>query len=77
MKKKAIEKIGYLGLPGTSADPDVRFIGVTAVMDVSGEKHFFLEIYRNDGAAREIPVNIRQMIKGVCSAPRITGQGPE
>lgn len=57
MKKKAIEKIGYLGLPGTSADPDVRFIGVTAVMDVSGEKHFFLEIYRNDEAAREIPVN--------------------
>lgn len=56
MKKKAIENIDYLGLPGIREDRNVRFIGVTEIMDVAGEPHFFLEIYRNDEKSMEIPV---------------------
>lgn len=48
MKKKAIEKIPYLGLKQVSRGQDVKYIGVTAVKTVGHEKHLFLEMYRNE-----------------------------
>lgn len=56
MKKKAIEKIPYLGLKQTSRGQDVKYIGVTAVKIVGHEKHLFLEVYRNEKGSMNIPV---------------------
>lgn len=56
MKKKAIEKIPYLKLPCVSRKKKVKYVGITAVMPVDQEEHFFLEVYRNDKAARDVPV---------------------
>ena len=39
MKKKAIEKIPYLGLRKISSKEEVKYIGVTAVKIVGHEKH--------------------------------------
>ena len=54
MKKKAIEKIPYLGLKETK-DKEVKYIGVTAVKIISHEKHMFLEVYKNQ-KSQQIPV---------------------
>lgn len=56
MKKKAIEKVPYLGLPKTSRKKGVKYIGVTAVKNVAHERHFFLEIYKNDKNQKDAPV---------------------
>ena len=56
MKKKAIEKVPYLGLKKTSRKKDVKYIGVTAVKNVAHERHFFLEVYENKKDCREIPI---------------------
>lgn len=56
MKKKAIEKIPYLGLKRISRGQDVKYIGVTAVKIVGHEKHLFLEMYRNEKGSMDIPV---------------------
>ena len=56
MKKKAIEKIPYLGLKRISRGQDVKYIGVTAVKIVGHEKHLFLEVYRNEKGSINIPV---------------------
>lgn len=56
MKKKAIEKIPYLGLKKISRKQDVKYIGVTAVKIVGHEKHLFLEVYRNEKGSMNIPV---------------------
>ena len=56
MKKKAIEKIPYLGLKRISRGQDVKYIGVTAVKTVGHEKHLFLEMYRNEKESMDIPV---------------------
>ena len=56
MKKKAIEKIAFLGLPKTSRKKDAKFIGRTAIKIVDHEQHFFLEVYKNNKAHREVPV---------------------
>ena len=56
MKKKAIEKIPYLGLKQISRKQDVKYIGVTAVKIVGHEKHLFLEMYRNEKESMDIPV---------------------
>ena len=56
MKKKAIEKVPYLGLKKTSRKRKVKYIAVTAVKNVSHERHFFLEVYKNKKDCREIPV---------------------
>ena len=56
MKKKAIEKIPYLGLKKTSGKKAVKYIGVTAVKIVGHERHLFLEIYRNKKRSKDIPV---------------------
>ena len=55
MKKKAIEKIPYLGLKKTSRKKDVKYIGVTAVKIVGHEKHLFLEVYRNHKGSKDTP----------------------
>lgn len=56
MKKKAIEKIPYLGLKKISRKKAVKYIGVTKVKNVSHEKHLFVEVYRNEKASKEIPL---------------------
>lgn len=56
MKKKAIEKIPYMGLKQVSRGQDVKYIGVTAVKIVGHEKHLLLEMYRNEKESMDIPV---------------------
>lgn len=56
MKKKAIEKVPYLGLKKTCRKRGVKYIGVTAVKNVAHERHFFLEVYENKKDRREIPI---------------------
>ena len=56
MKKKAIEKIPYLGLKQVSRGQDVKYIGVTALKIVGHEKHLLLEVYRNEKESMNIPV---------------------
>lgn len=56
MKKKAIEKVPYLGLKKTSRKKAVQYIGVTAVKNVAHERHFFLEVYKNDKNQKDVPV---------------------
>lgn len=56
MKKKAIEKIPYLGLPKVSRKKTVKYIGVTAVGIVDHQNHILLEVYRNDKTCRSVPV---------------------
>ncbi len=55
MKKKAIEKIPYLGLKRVSRK-QADYIGVTAIKIVGHEKHLFLEVYRNEKEFKKIPV---------------------
>lgn len=47
MKKKAIERIPYLGLKKKLRQKDAKYIGITAIRIVGHEKHLFLEMYRN------------------------------
>lgn len=56
MKKKAIEKIPYLGLKKISRKQDVKYIVVTAIKIVEHEKHLFMEVYRNKKESMNIPV---------------------
>lgn len=63
MKEKAIENIPFLGLPGAGRKKDVKFIGVTAVKNIAGEQHFFLEVYRNGRDCREVPA-VRVVLTG-------------
>lgn len=56
MKKKAIEKVPYLGLKKTSRKKDVKYIGVTAVKNVAHERHFFLEVYENKKTGMDMPL---------------------
>ena len=56
MKKKAIEKIPYLGLKKTSAKEDAKYVGVTAIKIVGHEKHLFLEVYQNKEKSKETPL---------------------
>lgn len=56
MKKKAIEKVPYLGLKKISRKKEVKYIGVTAVKNVANERHFFLEVYENKKECKTVPV---------------------
>lgn len=56
MKKKVIEKIEFLGIPKVSRKKEVKYIGITAIKNVAHERHFFLEVYKNDKASMNIPV---------------------
>ncbi len=55
MKKKAIEKIPYLTIKKTVNDRKVKFVGATALHEIGGEDHLFLEVYENKKSARYIP----------------------
>ena len=56
MKRKAIEKIPYLALPKVVRKRTAKYVGVTALQEIAGEQHLFLEVYRNRGDAKEIPL---------------------
>ena len=56
MKKKAIEKIPFLGLGKISRKKKVKYVGVTAIKTVGNEEHLFLEVYRNDKESKDVPV---------------------
>ena len=56
MKRKAIEKIPYLTLLKVVRKRTVKYVGVTALQEIAGEQHLFLEVYRNRGDAKEIPL---------------------
>lgn len=56
MKKKIIEGIAYLTLPKLIRKKEVRYIGRTAIKKVGNEMHFFLEVYKNEKAAKDVPV---------------------
>ncbi|MCM1057911.1 MAG: PcfJ domain-containing protein [Firmicutes bacterium] len=56
MKKKAIERIEFLGLPKVSRKRGVNFVCMTAVKNVAHERHLFLEVYRNNKESRKAPI---------------------
>lgn len=56
MKKKAIEKVPFLGLPKVNRGKMVEYVGVTAVVEIAGEAHLFLEVYRNKRSEKGEPV---------------------
>lgn len=56
MKRKAIEKIPYLTLPKVVRKRTAKYVGVTALQEIAGEQHLLLEVYRNRGDAKEIPL---------------------
>lgn len=56
MKKKAIEKIPFLGLPAINSNTAVKYIGVTRIRNVAHERHLFLEVYRNAEESKGVPV---------------------
>ena len=56
MKKKAIERIPYLGLRKVYGKAGAKYVGVTAIKIIAHEKHLFVEIYKNREASKDIPV---------------------
>lgn len=56
MKKKAIEKIPFLGLGKISRKKKAKYVGVTAIKTVGNKEHLFLEVYRNDKKSKDVPV---------------------
>lgn len=55
MKKKTIEKIPFLGLPKVKRNKSVEYVVVTDIKKVGQEECLFLEAYRNQKDAKEIP----------------------
>lgn len=56
MKKKEIEKIPYLTVPETMKTAHTAYACVTACMEIRGEKHILLEVYRNRKQDLQVPV---------------------
>lgn len=56
MKEKAIEKIPYLTLPKVVKGKTCKYVGVTALMDIGGEQHLLLEIYKNQKDCKKVPI---------------------
>lgn len=56
MKKKAIERIPYIGLAQVIRKKAVKYVGVTAEQEIAGENHLFVEVYKNKAEAAETPV---------------------
>lgn len=56
MKKKTIEKEPFLTLPAVHRGKTVKYAAVTAVREILGEPHLFIEVYRNRKDSRDIPV---------------------
>lgn len=47
MKKKAIEKIPYMGLQKVKRGKAVEYVAVTGIYEIGRESHLFIEVYRN------------------------------
>ena len=56
MKKKAIEKVPYLKLKKVSRKKGAKHIAVTAIKNIDGEDHLFVEIYKNEKGEKDVPV---------------------
>ncbi len=56
MKKKAIEKIPFLTLPGVRRGKTVEYVAVTDIREIAAEPHLFIEVYRNRKGSKDIPV---------------------
>lgn len=56
MKKKAIEKIPYIGLEKTSRKKGAKYIAATMVKIVGHEKHLITEVYKNEKEALAVPL---------------------
>ena len=55
MKKKAIEKVPFLTLPKVKRGKRVECAALTAIREIGGEEHLFVEVYRNRKEQKEIP----------------------
>ena len=55
MKKKAIEKVPFLTLPKVKRGKRVECAALTAIREIGGEEHLFVEVYRNRKEQNEIP----------------------
>lgn len=55
MKKKAIEKVPFLTLPKVKRRKKVECAALTAIREIGGEEHLFVEVYRNRKEQKEIP----------------------
>ena len=56
MKKKAIEKIPYIGLRSVSKKKGAKYVGAAAVKIIGHEKHLITEVYRNRKEDLAVPV---------------------
>ena len=56
MKKKAIEKIPYIGIERTSRKKGAKYIAATMVKLVGHEKHLITEVYRNKKGDLDVPL---------------------
>lgn len=56
MKKKAIEKIPYIGIERTSRKKGAKYIAATMVKIVGHEKHLITEVYKNEKEALAVPL---------------------
>lgn len=56
MKKKAIEKVPFLKLPKASKKKMVKYVAVTAVIEIKQEPHLLIEVYKNRKERKKIPV---------------------
>ena len=55
MKKKAIEKIPYIGLKKTSRKKDVKYVGVAETKIIGGAEHLLIDVYKNEKNEKDIP----------------------
>lgn len=56
MKEKAIEKVPFLKLPKVSRKKMVKYVAVTAVIEIKQEPHLLIEVYKNRKECKKIPV---------------------
>ena len=65
MKKKAIEKIPYIGIQRTSQKRGAKYIAATAVKIIGNEKHLITEVYRNKKEDLAVPLVRIVLTKGL------------
>lgn len=63
MKKKQIEAVPYITIPGTVQDENVQYAAVAAWKEIAGEKHLLLEVYRNRETCLQVPA-VRYVANG-------------
>ena len=60
MKKKAIEKIPYIGLKKTSRKKDVKYVGVAETKIIGGAEHLLIEVYKNEKDRPEVRIALNK-----------------